>query len=133
MEETALAVDALATVLGYSQSSQNQNQRNPGTGLGVQSGCPAQGMKREITEEASKFSPAGTGGGNEAYREAIIRGIEFLLECVDDGRHRMPWPIGFYFAKLWYHEALYPLIFTTTALGKYLRATAEEFGPDRPR
>ena len=45
----------------------------------------------------------------------------------------MPWPIGFYFAKLWYHERLYPLIFTTTALGKYLRATCEEFDPDRPR
>ena len=63
---------------------------------------------------------------------AIIRGIEFLLESVDNGHYRMPWPIGFYFAKLWYHEKLYPLIFATTALGKYLRATSEEFAPDWP-
>jgi squalene-hopene/tetraprenyl-beta-curcumene cyclase len=27
-------------------------------------------------------------------------------------------PIGFYFAKLWYFERLYPLIWTTGALGK---------------
>jgi squalene-hopene/tetraprenyl-beta-curcumene cyclase len=27
-----------------------------------------------------------------------------------------PAPIGFYFAKLWYYEKLYPLIFTTATL-----------------
>ncbi len=141
VEETALAVDALATVLKNSQLNrcqrsqvnQNQNQRNPGRGRGVETGCLESGMKQGISKQAAKFSPAGTGGGNEAYREAIIRGVEFLLESVDDGRHRVPWPIGFYFAKLWYHERLYPLIFTTTALGKYLRATAEAFDPDWPR
>lgn len=31
---------------------------------------------------------------------------------------REPAPIGFYFAKLWYYERLYPLIFTVGALGK---------------
>ena len=29
-----------------------------------------------------------------------------------------PAPIGFYFAKLWYYERLYPLIFATGALGR---------------
>jgi squalene-hopene/tetraprenyl-beta-curcumene cyclase len=29
-----------------------------------------------------------------------------------------PTPIGFYFAKLWYYERLYPLIFTVGALGR---------------
>ena len=37
---------------------------------------------------------------------------------VEDGRYREPAPIGFYFAKLWYFEALYPLIFTVAALRK---------------
>jgi len=27
-----------------------------------------------------------------------------------------PSPIGFYFAKLWYYEKLYPMIFATGAL-----------------
>ena len=33
-------------------------------------------------------------------------------------------PIGFYFAKLWYFERLYPLIFTVGALGAYAGANA---------
>ncbi len=32
--------------------------------------------------------------------------------------HRECSPIGFYFAKLWYYERLYPLIFTVAALGQ---------------
>jgi squalene-hopene/tetraprenyl-beta-curcumene cyclase len=121
VEETALAVDALSTVL--------LSRRNLGDDCGVQSGCIAQ----ESRQDGSKSSSTGVAGGNQAYCEAIIRGVEFLLGSVDDGRHRVPWPIGFYFAKLWYHEKLYPLIFATTALGKYLRATAEDFDPNWPR
>ena len=39
-----------------------------------------------------------------------------------DGRFREPSPIGFYFAKLWYFEKLYPIIFTVAALGRARRA-----------
>ncbi len=52
--------------------------------------------------------------------QAIIRGTEFLIQTT---RHRLfdvPWPIGFYFAKLWYYEGLYPLIYTASALGHFL-------------
>ena len=71
-------------------------------------------------------------GGKEGVILAIITGVEFLLRSVGDGRHRVPWPIGFYFAKLWYHEQLYPLVFTVAALGKALRATAEKHDCDWP-
>ena len=37
---------------------------------------------------------------------------------VEDGSWLQPSPIGFYFAKLWYFERLYPLIFTVGALGR---------------
>ena len=30
-------------------------------------------------------------------------------------------PIGFYFAKLWYYEKLYPMIATVAALSSYRR------------
>jgi squalene-hopene/tetraprenyl-beta-curcumene cyclase len=30
-------------------------------------------------------------------------------------------PVGFYFAKLWYYEKLYPLVFTVAALGDATR------------
>ena len=65
-------------------------------------------------------------GGTKAMSQAIIDGVEFLLDSVDQKRHRLPWPIGFYFAKLWYHERLYPLIFTTGALGTYLQLAADK-------
>jgi squalene-hopene/tetraprenyl-beta-curcumene cyclase len=43
---------------------------------------------------------------------------------VETNEHRQPAPIGFYFAKLWYYEKLYPLIFTVAALGRAYRQFA---------
>ena len=48
-------------------------------------------------------------------------GNHWLVEAVESGRFREPSPIGFYFAKLWYYEKLYPLIFTVAALGRAQR------------
>lgn len=53
--------------------------------------------------------------------EAIIGGVRFLVGAVASGQHHQPWPIGFYFAKLWYHERLYPFVLTMAALGSTLR------------
>ena len=75
IEETALAVDALA-------------------------GCLAKGRR------------------SEAMETALARGAMWLVERVESGVWREPAPIGFYFAKLWYFERLYPLIFTVGALGR---------------
>ena len=49
-------------------------------------------------------------------RESAARGVEWLLEKIEDGSWTEPTPIGFYFAKLWYFEELYPQIFTVAAL-----------------
>ena len=49
---------------------------------------------------------------------AVERGLVWLIDAVESGRFREPSPIGFYFAKLWYFEKLYPLIFTVAALGR---------------
>lgn len=46
-----------------------------------------------------------------------IRGVNRVIEWVESG-NLAPTPIGLYFARLWYFEKLYPLIFTTSALGK---------------
>lgn len=67
-------------------------------------------------------SEVGTdGGGESGYRSAIIRAVMFLTRAVREDRHHNPWPIGFYFAKLWYHERLYPTLFATAALGTAIR------------
>ena len=51
-------------------------------------------------------------------RPALDRGLEYLILRVEDGSFTEPTPIGFYFAKLWYFENLYPIIFTVAALGR---------------
>lgn len=47
---------------------------------------------------------------------AAQRGLEWLLDQIDAGTVHQQSPIGFYFAKLWYSERLYPLCFATQAL-----------------
>jgi squalene-hopene/tetraprenyl-beta-curcumene cyclase len=51
----------------------------------------------------------------------VQRGLAWLVEAVESDRFRDPAPIGFYFAKLWYFEGLYPIIFTVAALGRACR------------
>jgi squalene-hopene/tetraprenyl-beta-curcumene cyclase len=51
---------------------------------------------------------------------ALGEGVDWLIEAVESGRHRQPAPIGFYFARLWYYEKLYPLSFTVASLGHAL-------------
>ncbi len=43
-------------------------------------------------------------------------GLKFLLQSIESGDYDIPTPIGFYFAKLWYFERLYPKTFITSAL-----------------
>ena len=67
---------------------------------------------------APHFQPR-SGVSNEvqaAFQSSIHRGTEWLVEKVESGSWRVPAPIGFYFAKLWYFERLYPLVFTAGAL-----------------
>ena len=46
------------------------------------------------------------------------RGAAWLTEQIEAGTWREPAPIGFYFAKLWYYERLYPQIWTVGGLGR---------------
>jgi squalene-hopene/tetraprenyl-beta-curcumene cyclase len=55
---------------------------------------------------------------------AVAKGLNWLIDRVETAQHRQPAPIGFYFAKLWYYERLYPLIFTVAALGRACRQFA---------
>lgn len=52
----------------------------------------------------------------DSYRKNAFDGISWLIDKVVDGSVSVPTPIGFYFARLWYFEGLYPLIFTVSAL-----------------
>lgn len=52
------------------------------------------------------------------YASQSARGLDWLLDRVESGGFANPAPIGLYFAKLWYFERLYPIIFTVCALGR---------------
>lgn len=74
------------------------------------------GVVVEILAAASALSES---------RPAFQRGVTWLIEAVETGRFRHTSPVGFYFAKLWYYEKLYPLIFSVAAL----RAAVESSAP----
>ena len=86
IEETALAVDALAESL-----------------LSLSSGAFGAG-------EASSSS--------QAIQSAVSRGVSWLIEHTGKGTSVTAHPIGLYFARLWYFEDLYPVIFAVSALQK---------------
>jgi squalene-hopene/tetraprenyl-beta-curcumene cyclase len=47
---------------------------------------------------------------------AVARGVRWIVDATDGGRTAPPSPIGLYFARLWYYEQLYPLVFSVDAL-----------------
>jgi len=83
VEETALAVDALATALLQSAI------RNPQSAI-----------------------------------EAVGQGAARLIRSTHEGRSTPASPIGLYFARLWYSEELYPLLFALSALAKVQKLPA---------
>ena len=52
----------------------------------------------------------------------IRRGVRWLQGQIESRNWTAATPIGFYFAKLWYYEKLYPVIFTVAALGRARRS-----------
>ncbi len=52
----------------------------------------------------------------EEFEQAIDRGVVWLTKKIQDGGCEISQPIGFYFAKLWYHERLYPFVFAAAAI-----------------
>jgi squalene-hopene/tetraprenyl-beta-curcumene cyclase len=55
-------------------------------------------------------------------RDVLDRAVAWLVDAVESNRHGEASPIGFYFAKLWYYEKLYPQLFTLAALGQVRRS-----------
>ena len=62
----------------------------------------------EVLIEASQI--------DSRFSDGAKLGVNWLCDSVESNAIDRVSPIGFYFAKLWYHEKLYPLIFATSAL-----------------
>ena len=93
-------------------------------GDGGWGGAPATPSSIEETALAvdalARFLPHGPDPA--AVRQAVTRGTDWLVARTEEGTRFDPAPIGFYFAKLWYFERLYPIIFTVAALERALAA-----------
>lgn len=72
-----------------------------------------------IEETALALEALATALDNSAVIDAAIaRGISALDQLTRQGAEFPASPIGFYFAKLWYFERLYPAVFTVAALAR---------------
>jgi squalene-hopene/tetraprenyl-beta-curcumene cyclase len=85
--------------------------QNPDGGWGGMAETPSS------MEETALALDALLDAGPEAA-PAVNKALTWLVEQVEAGGLKNPTPIGFYFAKLWYYEKLYPMIFTVAALGR---------------
>jgi squalene-hopene/tetraprenyl-beta-curcumene cyclase len=81
-----------------------------------------QNITLSIVEETALAVEALLSNNSRPSQNAARRGIDWLIEAVRQQRHLEPTPIGYYFAKLWYYEKLYPLLFTVSALGAAVRS-----------
>jgi squalene-hopene/tetraprenyl-beta-curcumene cyclase len=89
--------------------------------LSVQNGDGGWGADRGITssiEETSVAMAALCGVTGDRVHASISQGAAWLVHATQEGKVTPPAPIGLYFAKLWYFERLYPLIFAAEAMGR---------------
>ena len=98
----------------------NQNA-DGGWGGGKSSRYPGQertwgSLSSTIEETSVALEGILAGGGTKAFADSIIRGVNWLCDAIQQNHHHVSQPIGFYFARLWYHEKLYPLVFSLGAL-----------------
>jgi squalene-hopene/tetraprenyl-beta-curcumene cyclase len=69
-----------------------------------------------------------TDGDERQISEAVARGARWLIDATIDGTELPAAPLGLYFARLWYYEELYPVVF---ALAGLAGAGAVIKGPER--
>jgi squalene-hopene/tetraprenyl-beta-curcumene cyclase len=109
--------------------------QNPdgGWGGGWMGGKPVSSSSMEETALAvetlglaveRRFVPGGD-IATDRLETVFERGVEWLIRQVEADRLTEVAPIGFYFAKLWYYETLYPITFGLGALGQVTRAVRE--------
>lgn len=84
-------------------------QQNEDGGWGGERGSPSSLEETGLALEALASS---------AELGILKRGARFITLKTTGGRHFQASPIGFYFAKLWYFETLYPLVWVVGGLGR---------------
>jgi squalene-hopene/tetraprenyl-beta-curcumene cyclase len=91
--------------------------QNADGGWGGGPGLPSSIEETGLAVEAL----AGVAREQPAVRSRVLRGAEFLAAATRGGTEFPARPIGFYFAKLWYAEKLYPMVWAVGGLEAALR------------
>ena len=105
---TLAAVDN-ARALAWLQSAQNRDG-----GWGGAPGAPSSIEETAVVLEALSRAPS----------PHLERGVQWLIEATERGTRITASPIGLYFARLWYFEELYPLVFALGGLQRTRQALA---------
>lgn len=94
----------------------------------AQSGAKAEQAlsNEEVALALESLAAAGPIDEVPNWCHSVEIGLDWLLCRVEDGTWTQPAPIGFYFAKLWYYERLYPMVFTVAALEAVARLEQTE-------
>jgi len=94
--------------------------QNPDGGWGGGDGTPS---SMEETGQALRAVALGSLIDSDGVsKAALARGVQWLIESTREGRTLPPAPIGLYFARLWYYDELYPLVFGLRGLSHARRA-----------
>jgi len=100
------AAAALGRAEGWLLAAQNEDG-----GFGGARGVPS-----SIEETGLALEALATAAPSPAARSALERAAAWLVRHTQEGERFEATPIGLYFAKLWYSEKLYPMLFALSAL-----------------
>jgi squalene-hopene/tetraprenyl-beta-curcumene cyclase len=109
LKDRSAVVDMITQAEDWLLSIQNKDG-----GWGGNSGCPSSLEETALAIDALSANPA---PGKRALK-ALEMAVTWIAKETNSGAIIKPSPIGFYFAKLWYFEKLYPLTFLVSALGR---------------
>lgn len=94
--------------------------QNDDGGWGGGAGAPSSIEETALAVEA--LAETRTDG---PYWSNVLRGARFLSQRIANGALAESTPIGLYFARLWYRQRLYPVIWSVGALGAVLAKTSK--------
>lgn len=121
-------LDTNASQIGLDWLVEHQNADGGfGGGASVQLGqrFPDFDLGHSSVEETALCTDALLNSQNDRHRQAALAGVAWIHRATAAGVIETCHPIGFYFAKLWYHEKLYPLVFSMSAMAKATREQVE--------
>ena len=112
LQELAAHVSSSARMLEKARQWLVHAQNSDGSWGGFPKGSPS------VEETALAVEALASLPCDGAAAAAVSAGVNWLMEKIESAEWLRPSPIGFYFAKLWYCERLYPMIFTVGALAR---------------